>query len=123
MNLIISRGWSVGKISLANLFLIKEKIVEENQDYVNQQIENLQNQNLIKFLAQKDPPINPLRNKLKKTIEEMQEWKRKCKILGEQFLEEIQKVRLSVEMFKNEVLGTHKDMQMRFIDEIIVAHK
>lgn len=53
----------------------------------------------------------------------MQEWKRKCKILGEQFLEEIQKVRLSVEMFKNEVLGTHKDMQMRFIDEIIVAHK
>jgi hypothetical protein len=26
-------------------------------------------------------------------------------------------------MFKNEVLGTHKDMQMRFIDELVSAHK
>ena len=43
--------------------------------------------------------------------------------MGDQYLEEIQKVRLSVEMFKNEVLGTHKDMQMKFIDELVMAHK
>lgn len=51
------------------------------------------------------------------------EWKHRCQVLGNQYLEEIQKVRLSVEMFKNEVLGTHKNMQMRFIDELVTAHK
>lgn len=74
----------------------------------------------------KKPPkddIKSLKHKLQKSREEAQQWKHKCQLLGQQYLEEIQKVRLSVEMFKNEVLGTHKDMQMRFIDELILAHK
>lgn len=61
--------------------------------------------------------------KLIQAQNEANEWKRRCKLLGGKYLEEIQKARLSIEMFKNEVLGTHKDMQMRFIDELVIAHK
>lgn len=60
---------------------------------------------------------------LLKAQNEANEWRSKCQLLGNQYLDEIQKVRLSVEMFKNEVLGTHKDMQMKFIDELVMAHK
>ena len=50
-------------------------------------------------------------------------WKHRCQVLGHQYLEEIQKIRLSVEMFKNEVLNTHKNMQMKLIDAITLTHK
>ncbi|CAI2372719.1 unnamed protein product [Moneuplotes crassus] len=61
--------------------------------------------------------------KIKNALNEVHEWKQRCKILGEQYLQEIQKVRLNIEMFKNEVLEVHKDMQMKSIDQILLAHK
>lgn len=61
--------------------------------------------------------------KLQRVQNEANEWKRRCIILKDQCFDEIQKVRLNVEMFKNEVLGVHKEMQMKCIDEILLAQK
>ena len=44
-------------------------------------------------------------------------------LLKNQYFDELQKIRLSVEMFKNEVIGIHKEMQMKCIDEILIAQK
>ena len=78
---------------------------------------------LIEFQDMTDQAKEEIANKLLKVQSEANEWKRRWKILGEKYLEEIQKVRLSVEMFKNEVLGVHKEMQMKCIDDILIAQK
>jgi len=47
--------------------------------------------------------VQMLLKQLKEARSEAAEWKHKCQILGHKYLAEVQKVRLNIEMFKNEV--------------------